>query len=393
MSSDIPYNGPSFRSDTALITKDEVTSGEVKAPEGTTPYTVQPGDCLYNIASANGYGKPPNMEAFYRDNPQYAERNPDLIYPGEVVFVRSNTQGENSTTQPPEQQPPNQQQTPQQAAANTDNAAQAVESAKNADYPPQLRHEKEEAIRNANQQFFDAAQSEIETGLQDYISRNPNASPEDIRNEANRLRHQIQGRTSTAAGMDDTSMDYRTQQAINNVSAQQHGVDLETVAPGTQINDGPYTATQGPFEPNSSVKLQNGTYIKTDENGYPDKDANNDGVADPTTSQTASQATDQAAQQLQSARDMQVPGGLRHEKEQAINDATTRVGDAVQQEIEVGLREYIAANPNATPEQIQNEANRLGHAILAREGNSGVISESQVQFRTEQAVASVTQGK
>ncbi|WP_242112133.1 LysM peptidoglycan-binding domain-containing protein [Luteimonas aquatica] len=84
---EISYTGPKFR-DSALVTQDEVKSGEVKAPDGTTPYTVKHGDNLTQIASQNGYGNPPNMEAFYKDNPQYAERNPDLIYPGEVVFVR-----------------------------------------------------------------------------------------------------------------------------------------------------------------------------------------------------------------------------------------------------------------------------------------------------------------
>lgn len=84
---DISYAGPKFN-DSALVTIDEVKSGEVKPPDGTTPYTVQPGDNLSQIAAENGYGNPPNMQAFYKDNPQYAERNPDLIYPGETVFVR-----------------------------------------------------------------------------------------------------------------------------------------------------------------------------------------------------------------------------------------------------------------------------------------------------------------
>lgn len=410
MSNDLSYSGPAFKSDTALVTRDEVQSGEVKAPEGTTPYQVQLGDCLYDIAKNNGYGDPPDMQAFYQDNPQYAERNPDLIYPGEVVFVRSPTQDANNDSVPDTPPDNNMDGVPDQAtdvngdnipdsansaqaAATTDAAAQQVENAKKTDYPPGLQHEKQEAVNQANQQFFNAVQGEIETGLREYMANNPNATPEQINTEANRLRHQIQGRTSTAAGMDDASMDYRTQQAVNTVSAQQRGVDLGAVAPGTKINDGPYTDSQGPFEPNASVKLKDGTYIKTDEHGYPDQDADNNGVADPTTPQAASQATDSAAQQLQQAQNMQVPGGLRHEKEDAIAQATTQVGNAVQQEIEVGLRAYIAQHPNAKPEDIQNEANRLGHAILAREGNSGVISESQVDFRVEQAVASVTQGK
>lgn len=90
----IPYSGKNFANDQAVVTADEVSSGEVAAPEGTETYVVQPGDTLYEIATNGGYGNPPDMEAFYRDNPQYAEseRNPDLIWPGEVVFVRSSPQ-------------------------------------------------------------------------------------------------------------------------------------------------------------------------------------------------------------------------------------------------------------------------------------------------------------
>ena len=211
--------------------------------------------------------------------------------------------------------------------------------------------------------------------------------------EAERIRHEIQSRSGDLATMNDASLDFRTQQAVNHASARQQGLNLDFVVPGTTINDGPYTEDHGPFEPNTSIELTDGTFVRIDEHGYPDADVNNDGVADPTTQAQATQATDEAAQSLQDARDMDVPSGLRHEKEEAIAHATTQVGDAVQQEIELGLRIYISANPEASEADIQAEAERLGHAILARDGNAGVVSEAQVDFRTDEAVAAVTRGE
>ncbi|MDH5823583.1 LysM peptidoglycan-binding domain-containing protein [Luteimonas sp. RD2P54] len=83
MSGEITYSGPSFR-DSALVTLDELRAGAAQAPAGTTAYEVKPGDNLTRIAQENGY---PDLQALLANNPQYAQRNPDLIYPGEVVFV------------------------------------------------------------------------------------------------------------------------------------------------------------------------------------------------------------------------------------------------------------------------------------------------------------------
>lgn len=81
-----PYAGPRM-TDQQLLTLDEVRNGKVEVPEGSYPYTVQPGDNLWTIAVANGYGDPPDMNAFYTQNPQYDSRNPNEIYPGEIVLV------------------------------------------------------------------------------------------------------------------------------------------------------------------------------------------------------------------------------------------------------------------------------------------------------------------
>ena len=144
------YSGPQF-ADRALVTPDEIESGEVKAPEGTEAYTVERGDNLYTIAArSGGYGNPPDMKAFYADNPQYAGRNPDLIYPGEVVFVRKPDGG---TTE-------------QQERANaTDTSAQAVTDAHglSASTDSQVTM-KEDRIKQAEEKLATDVQAELEAG-------------------------------------------------------------------------------------------------------------------------------------------------------------------------------------------------------------------------------------
>lgn len=80
---DAPYAGPQFR-DTAVVTTQEVNNGVNNPPPGTVAHTVKPGDNLWDISGGNLAGIYQNNPQF---NPQTGSRNPDLIYPGEVVFV------------------------------------------------------------------------------------------------------------------------------------------------------------------------------------------------------------------------------------------------------------------------------------------------------------------
>lgn len=88
------YSGPSAAQlNAALVnTKAEVEAGQVEAPAGTRALVVEPGDNLSAIAERNGT----TVEQLLKDNPQWSldpagnpgTRDADLIYPGEVVFVR-----------------------------------------------------------------------------------------------------------------------------------------------------------------------------------------------------------------------------------------------------------------------------------------------------------------
>lgn len=390
MGNDIPYQGPSIANDRAVVTLNEVRQGEATAPTGTEPYVVQPGDTLYDIARGNGYGNPPDMQAFYRDNPQYAEseRNPDLIWPGEVVFVRTapdeapDADGDGvadpatDTDGDGRPDPVN----PEQAAATTDAAAQALEDAENTDYPPGLRHEKDAAVQQARQELFDAVQAEIETGLRDYLADHPDATPDQLRNEANRLRHEIQGReTSNTASVDDSSMDHRTQQALNTVSAEQRGIDLGRVSPGTTVNDGPYTETSGPFEPNTNITLRDGTQVATDANGYPSSSAGAAALAPgPANASQAQTATSNAATSYDRALDIpyQIP-----ERDEIVSDRRSQLAQAVQRETELELRQWLDQNPGATEDEVRQQAETIVAGILEREGlgNGTTIADSAAE--------------
>ena len=375
------------------------------APEGTVAVMIEDGEYISLVMAEHGldWNNEGDRIQFLMDNPQfittdalarhpelapYAEqaggRDPDLVYAGEVIHIRT---GDGSDPQAAGQP------TPEEAAAATDEAAQAVEDARDAEYPPGLEHEQESAVQQAHQDYFDAVEAEVEAGLGDFLARNPDATPQDIQAEADRLRHQIQGRTGFSAGVDDASMEFRTQQAVNSATARQHGVDLDGYAPGAVTNDGPYTETAGPFEPDSQVQLASGAYVRTDANGWPQNDADGDGIADPATPEEAADATNQAAEDLDSARNADWPAGLEHEQQLAISDATTRAGDAVQHEIELGLQQFLEENPDASEADIEREADRLMHGILGREEIGGVISESQAEFRRDQALEFVTTGE
>ncbi|WP_152540930.1 hypothetical protein [Luteimonas huabeiensis] len=411
--SGIAYKGPEQISYTSPAEAEQGLGADGQAaPEGATAVPVGDGEYISLIMARHGldWTNPDDRVQFLQDNPQFitdrdlAEfpdelgpyagqaggRDPDLVYEGEVIYVRIGEDappGDGGQADRADGQP-----TQAEAAESTDAAAQAVQDAKDAEYPPGMQSEQDAAVQQANQTFFEAMQTEIEAGLQEFLAANPDATPQQIQAEADRLKHQIQGRTEVAAGMDDYSMDFRTQQAVNAATAGQHGVDLDDYAPGAVSNDGPYTETSGPFESDSSVQLANGTYVRTDENGWPETDADGDGVADPATPEAAAEATNQAAEDLQNARNMDVPPGLQHEKEATISHLTTQAGDAVQQEIEIGLQAYVAANPDATEQEIADAADRLMHEILGREEVGGVISESQAEFRRDAAVEFVTTG-
>ena len=379
------------------------------APKNTTPIVVEPGDTISQIMAKYGldWNNPADRAQFLKDNPQFAElgggRNPDLIWPGEVVYIHTGgegTTGNEEVGNNEEKKGSGSGETTRQTAENkTKSAEDALEQARKdkSDYirehgSHRLPDYLDITIKDAEKNLLNAIQQEVEAGLSDYLASHPNASAADIRKEAARLQHEIQGRSTTLSSLPDDAVAATTQQAINNASARHHGIDLGGVDPDTTIKDGPYTESRGPFEPNSSVKLKDGTYIKTDENGWPDKDVDNDGKPDPQTKEAASKATDEAARELADLKAWRQPGGggIKIDRSDELAALTEKVGNAIQREIELGLRDYIAANPDATPQQIQSEAKRLANEIMGRPGIGDVASESFVSFRMEQALAAVT---
>ena len=64
------------------------------APQGATPVAVERGDTISGLMAQQGldWNNPEHRAQFLQDNPQFADRsggrNPDLIWPGEVLYIR-----------------------------------------------------------------------------------------------------------------------------------------------------------------------------------------------------------------------------------------------------------------------------------------------------------------
>jgi hypothetical protein len=291
LSSAPPYSG---RNDVSYTSVEEAQQGKgpegQQAPAGTKPVAVEHGDTISSLMAKQGldWNDPEDRAQFLRDNPQFAEaggdRNPDLIWPGEVLYIRTGPAQDDGTGDSGETTTPATDtdgdgipdpQNASEAQATTDAAAKDLERAEQqqSEYlrgpgPKGMKHEYEAQVAAARERLAEAFQAEIETGLRDYMAKNPDATPEQIEAEAERLGNQIQGRSQELSGIADSTVDYRTQQAINVVSAEARGINLAGIAPGTTVRDGPYTDSYGPFEPNATIQDEDGRDIRIDGNGY-----------------------------------------------------------------------------------------------------------------------------
>lgn len=106
-----PYSG---RSDVSFTSVEEARRGAgpegQAAPAGTTAVAVERGDTLSGLMSqANpplDWNNPEQRAQFLSDNPQFSDvgggRNPDLIWPGEVVYIRTGSAEGTGEPTPPE---------------------------------------------------------------------------------------------------------------------------------------------------------------------------------------------------------------------------------------------------------------------------------------------------
>lgn len=123
------------------------------APKGATPVVVEPGDTISDIMTKYGldWNNKADREQFLKDNPQFADqaggRNPDQIWPGEVVYVRNpendgagkgdQTDGPDKTGKTPADKDPPKPESPGATAGQaTDAAAKDLQDAeqRQADY-------------------------------------------------------------------------------------------------------------------------------------------------------------------------------------------------------------------------------------------------------------------
>src|SRR5688500_10223618 len=95
LSSAPPYQGNPEVSYTSVVEPQQEQGPEgQQAPAGTVPVAVEPGDTISGLMAQQGldWNDPAQRSQFIADNPQFADaaggRNPDLIWPGEVLYVR-----------------------------------------------------------------------------------------------------------------------------------------------------------------------------------------------------------------------------------------------------------------------------------------------------------------
>jgi hypothetical protein len=95
LSSAPPYQGNPDVSHTSVVEAQQGQGPEGQhAPAGTVPVAVEPGDTISGLMAQQGlnWNDPAQRSQFIADNPQFADaaggRNPDLIWPGEVLYVR-----------------------------------------------------------------------------------------------------------------------------------------------------------------------------------------------------------------------------------------------------------------------------------------------------------------
>ena len=403
LSSAPPYSG---NRNVSYTSKEEALAGKgpegQDAPDGATPVAVTSGDTISGLMARVGldWNNPEHRAQFLRDNPQFADaaggRNPDLIWPGEVLYIRAPGQnpdqpgndGTSGTTDRTSDGVDGSS-TLAQASANTDRKIEALDRARSANLPPGIDND----TSYQTQAVFDAIQGEIETGLREYIAAHPDATPTELRNEAKRLAAAIQGRSQTAASFDDASMDFRTQQALNNVSAEQAGIDLGRVAPGTDVRDGPYTETSGPFEPGSTITLKDGSKVAVNEQGYPYPGGSGAQALrpNPGSVEQAQSNVGRAADDVAAAEAMPNTGPTAADKPEIVSARHTALGDAIQREIELRLTQWLEANPTATDEEVAAQAKAIGEQIREREGD--VVPASTVEYRAEAAANAVNAGR
>ncbi len=400
-----PYAG---NPNVSFTSREEALAGKgpegQPAPEGATPVAVTRGDTISGLMAQAGldWNNPEHRAQFLADNPQFADaaggRNPDLIWPGEVLYVR--------TPGPAPDQPGDDNgrtdgvtdrtsdgvdgaSTLVQASAQTDRRIEALDQARSADLPPGIGDETGEQT----QAVFDAIQGEIETGLREYLVAHPDASPTELRSEAQRLAAAIQGRSQTAASFDDASMDFRTQQAIDNVSAERAGIDLGRVAPGTEVRDGPYTETSGPFEPGATITLRDGSTVAIDDRGYPLPGGTGEQALRPNPQSVAQAQANvgDAVDGVVAAERMPDTGPTAADKPGMLSASHGALGDAVQREIELRLAQWCEENPTATDADVAAQATAIGQQIREREGD--VVPASTVEYRAAAAANAVNAGR
>lgn len=243
------YTGPG---NIPHVTTDQIRSGEVEAPKNTVPYEVQQGDNLWTIAKNSGYGNPPDMDAFYKQNPEFQQRNPDLIYPGEVVYVAA----------------------PENGTATTGKEGPAG----------QMEYQNYKDGQPTGEPYYAKPGEGGQPANSETVNENGESIVTDDKGQP------LNGPRNLGPNQDGTNQyqDYKDGKPVGDSYSSRPGAngepttkpepqpqpqpqvpDTTQAVPGTPLRLGPYSPDYGPYMPNTTVQLKDGSSIRIDDKGYP----------------------------------------------------------------------------------------------------------------------------
>lgn len=436
MTDGIPLNPDQYTS-TQELNQGQAANG-TEAPENSKPHVVQRGECVSQIMADNGmdYNDPADVQKFYELNPQFAPpngRSDDLIYPDEVIYLPEDatggTDGTDGTDGTGEAEGTD-------GADGTDEAnlseeAQEVDDAQQ-DYDRAVENynahpsdENWDAVDTARQELEAAILAEAEAEVADM--QPPPSSYEEYQQAVVDAAGRIAGRHPddrlVQSTVDDVVSQMTSVEYLEGYQAQAHQESAEAdrrqeILEGAQaVHESPEAqetaeasqavadARQQLDELREEGATQNAIDAAEADLAEAEQRLDEAMAAEINARIEASGATgDQVADVEQQVRqDMlsRVPSNQRADVADSFDSAreaaaTMRGTDAaaeahadnptdytedtlnsaVEAEIQAGLDAYRAENPDASDEDILAEAERLGDAIVERNGDSDGVQDA-----------------
>lgn len=418
------------------------------APEGTNAVAVEPGDTISGLMAQQGldWTDKNDREQFLRDNPQFADgsRDPDLIWAGEVVYIRppqgDETGGAGETgdaaEQPgsnsPEAKAVDEAQQDYDTAVSNYNAAPtdanwealgaarekleaAIKTEVEADVaaldpPPATYEEHQQAVaestarvaaRYSDDTVVQAATQAVESELTSvgylegrFEEASQGLSPP-AQEEASRINDLLQGARAVHESPEAKETLAATEnlaQAEENLATQNsEGTPNEIKEAEEQVVEARERLEQaiaaeinarveaaGVTDPEEVAAIEQqvrqDVLNRTDTGSHDAVNATFDGASQVAQTQRTTDGAATAYDSAQTSYDNKYGDGnldMGHASAvERVESTQAALKSAVEAEIAAGIEDYTAQNPDASPEEIEAEAERLGEQIVSRNGDS-----------------------